>query len=111
METKCIFNATKKDIFNAKSASIAVRDILGETVNVTGCFVAVNEGVRKVTGEPCDIGYLITDRGVVGFSSEVALKAMESFAEYLADSAPESVSVVFTEHKGTNGMFYRFEIV
>ena len=110
METKFNFNVTKKDIFNAKTASISVKDVLNETLTATGCFVAVNEGIRKGTGETCDIGYISTNRGVIGFSSEVAISAIEAFSEYLAD-VNEPVEIKFTEHAGKNGNYYTFEIV
>ena len=106
-------NVTKKDIFNAKSGSKSVKEVLGTELTVTGCFVQENEGIRKGTNDPCDIGYICTDAGVIGFSSETCLKAMDAFADYLADALNdgEEVKIMFKENEGKNGEFYTIEIV
>lgn len=106
-------NVTKKDIFNAKSGSKSVKEVLGTELTVTGCFVLENEGIRKGTNDPCDIGYICTNAGVIGFSSETCLKAMDAFADYLADALNdgEEVKIMFKENEGKNGEFYTIEIV
>lgn len=106
-------NVSKKDIFNAKSGSKSVKEVLGTELTVTGCFVQENEGIRKGTNDPCDIGYISTDAGVVGFSSETCLKAMDAFADYLAEAINdgEEVKIMFKENEGKNGEFYTIEIV
>lgn len=106
-------NVTKKDIFNAKSGSKSVKEVLGTELTVTGCFVLENEGTRKGTNDPCDIGYICTDAGVIGFSSETCLKAMDAFADYLTEALNdgEEVKIMFKENEGKNGEFYTIEIV
>lgn len=106
-------NVTKKDIFNAKSGSKSVKDYIGVALTATGCFLAENEGIRKGTNEPCDIGYIVTNEGVIGFSSETCIKTLEDFAEYLdeANSKKEKVEIMFTEHNGKNGKYFTFSIV
>lgn len=106
-------NVSKKDIFNAKSGSKSVKEVLGTELTVTGCFVQENEGIRKGTNDPCDIGYICTDAGVVGFSSETCLKTMDAFADYLAEAINdgETVKIMFKENEGKNGEFYTIEIV
>lgn len=108
-------NVSKKDIFNAKSGSISVKDVLGEQLIATGAFIAADEGVRKGSGEVCDIGYIVTDKGVVGFSSDVALKSMPDFIDYLKDESvnPDfsGVHISFDEHEGKAGKFYTFSLI
>lgn len=106
-------NVTKKDIFNAKSGSKSVKDYIGVALTATGCFLAENEGVRKGTNEPCDIGYIVTNEGVLGFSSETCIKALEDFSEYLKEaiSKKEKVEIMFSEHDGKNGKYYTFSLV
>lgn len=106
-------NVTKKDIFNAKVGSKSVKDYIGVTLTATGCFLAENEGIRKGTNEPCDIGYIVTNEGVMGFSSETCIKALEDFAEYLkeANKNKEKVEIIFTEHDGKSGKYYTFSLV
>ena len=108
-------NVSKKDIFNAKSGSILVKDVLDEQLIATGAFIAKDEGVRKGSGEVCDIGYIVTDKGVVGFSSDVALKAMPDFIDYLTDecASPDfaGVPISFDEHDGKSGKFYTFSLI
>lgn len=106
-------NVTKKDIFNAKSGSKSVKDFLDVALTATGCFLAENEGIRKGTNEPCDIGYIVTNEGVLGFSSETCIKALEDFSEYLKEaiSKKEKVEIMFTEHDGKNGKYYTFSLV
>lgn len=106
-------NMTKKDIFNARSASKLVKDVIGEVLTVSGCTVRENEGINKL-GEACDVGYICTDRGVFGFTSAVMLKSMRDFAEYLEEclNDGEEVQIRFFTGKSNSGSeFYNFEIV
>lgn len=113
IKMKYAVNVTKKDIFNAKSGSKSVKDFLNVALTATGCFLVENEGVRKGTNEPCDIGYIVTNEGVLGFSSETCIKALEDFSEYLKEaiSKKEKVEIMFTEHDGKNGKYYTFSLV
>lgn len=110
---KYAVNVSKKDIFNAKSGSKSVKDFLGVTLIATGCFLLENEGTRKGTNEPCDIGYIVTNEGVMGFSSETCNKVLGDFAEYLEEaiSKNEAVEIMFSEHDGKNGKYLSFSIV
>ena len=108
-------NMTKKDLFNAKNCSISINDAIdhGEALNVFGCAVLENSGTDK-QGNPCDVGYIATNIGVVGFTSDVCLKAMEDFADYLTDCISDNtpVQVKFFTGQSKNGSEYKnFKIV
>lgn len=109
---KFAINVTEKDIFNAKSGSKSVKDFLGVVLTATGCFLAENEGIRKGTNDPCDIGYIVTNEGVIGFSSETCIKALEDFSKYLekANNKKEKVEIIFSQHDGKNGKYFTFSI-
>ena len=103
-------NMTKMDVFNAKNASLAIPDVLGETLIVSGCAVDENGG-KSQSGEPCDVGYIATDKGVVGFTSNVCLKSMDGFSDILSDALSDGVAigVTFFESKTKSGKpFYNF---
>lgn len=106
-------NMTKKDLFNAKSASKAVKSAIGEVLTVSGCAVVENGGTDK-QGKTCDVGYIATDNGVFGFTSNVMLGGMESFADYLTDALTdgEVVKIKFFTGVSRNGSeYYNFEII
>lgn len=108
-------NMTKKDLFNAKNGSISIDDAIdhGEALTVTGCAVLENSGTDK-QGNPCDVGYIATNIGVVGFTSNVCLKGMEEFADYLTDCINDNtpVQIEFFAGQSKNGSEYKnFKIV
>lgn len=83
MNFKVNVNMRKIDILNARTASIPV-EVNGDPAIVTGVCVIEGEGTDK-QGNPCDVGYIATDKGIYGFISSVILKNMEALAEYLTD--------------------------
>ena len=105
-------NMTKKQLFNAKSASLSIKtDEAKEFHTVTGCAICPNEGVDR-DKNPCDIGYLATDIGVFGFSSVVCLKNLEEFSELLKEclDGGEVLEARFVKGKSANGEFYSIEV-
>ena len=106
-------NMSKKDIFNARSASKSVKSVLGMPLIVSGCCVREGEGLDK-QGNACDVGYIATNDGVYGFTSSVMLKGMSDFADYLNDALNEGeeVQIRFFAGKTNSGSeFYNFEII
>lgn len=108
-------NMTKKDLFNAKNGSISINDAIdnGEALTVTGCAVLENSGTDK-QGNPCDVGYIATNIGVIDFTSNVCLKSMEEFADYLAECISDNtpVQIEFFAGQSKNGSEYKnFKIV
>lgn len=103
-------NMSKMDIFNAKNASISINDVIGEKLIVSGCAVDENGG-KSQNGEPCDVGYIATDKGVIGFTSNVCLNSMTAFADILTDALSDGVAigVTFFESKTKSGKpFFNF---
>lgn len=106
-------NMTKKDLFNAKSASKNVKSALGNTYSVSGCAVVENGGTDK-QGKTCDVGYIATNDGVFGFTSNVMLKGMPDFADYVTEcfNNGEEVKIKFFSGTSKNGSeFFNFEII
>lgn len=106
-------NMSKKDLINAKSASKSVKDAIGKELIVSGCAIAEGAGTDK-QGNPCDVGYIATNEGVYGFTSNVILKGLEDFADYLTDSLNDGEEVkirFFTGISKAGSEFYNFEIV
>lgn len=108
-------NMTKKDLINAKHSSISIDEAIdhGEPITVTGCAVLENNGTDK-QGNPCDVGYIATDIGVVGFTSNVCLKGMDDFADYLTDCINDNtpVQIEFFAGQSKNGSeFKNFKIL
>lgn len=105
-------NMTKKDLFNARSASRSIKDALGVPLIVTGCAVVEGAGTDKA-GNACDVGYIATDHGVFGFTSNVILKGMADFAEYLEETMNDGdiVTIEFFVGKTNSGTdFYNFQL-
>lgn len=105
-------NMTAKDIFNAKSASLSIKDeIASKPFTVTGCALVKNGGINR-DGEPCDIGYIAGEFGVFGFSSNVCIKALPDFADYLSDCLNDGIEVKvhFRTGSSKNGTFYTIAI-
>lgn len=106
-------NMSKKDLINAKSASKSVKDAIGIDLIVSGCAIAEGAGTDK-QGNPCDVGYVATDKGVFGFTSNVILKGMDDFAEFLTESLNEGEQVTirfFTGKSKSGSEFYNFEVI
>lgn len=103
------FNMTAKDIFNAKSSSKSVKNYVGVTLTATGC--AVVDTTNRETGEVKPVGYIATNEGVFGFTSDVLMNVMPELSEYM-ESAGEPVEIQF--HEGTSNAskkFYTMEIM
>ena len=62
MNFKINVNMRKIDILNARTASIPI-EVNGDPAIVTGVCVIEGEGTDK-QGNPCDVGYIATDKGV-----------------------------------------------
>ena len=108
-------NMTKRDLFNAKNASLSVSDAVdsGESYTVSGVALVENAGTSK-SGDVCDVGYIATDAGVFGFTSKVLISALPELAEILSDALDngEIVNVRFNSNKNSKGTdFYTVNIV
>lgn len=108
-------NMTKKDLINAKNASISVPTAIENdwTLTVSGCAVVENGGTDK-QGNPCAVGYIATDRGVFGFVSNILIDALNDFSEYLAESLNdgEAVQIKFIAGTSKSGsVYYSFNIL
>jgi hypothetical protein len=69
---------TKKDIFNARNASLNVKDYIDEPLNITGCAVAEDNGKT--------VGYIVAkDIGVFGFTSDTIIKSLDELAEFIEE--------------------------
>lgn len=103
------FNMTAKDIFNAKSSSKSVKDYIGVTLTATGC--AVVDTTDAETGKVKPVGYIATNEGVFGFTSDVLMNTMEDLSEYM-ESVGEPVDIEFHENTSNAGKkFYTMEIM
>ena len=103
------YNMNAKDLFNAKSSSKAVKDYIGVTLSATGC--AVTDMTDKKTGEVKTVGYIATNEGVFGFTSNVLIDTMDDLAEYM-ESVNAPVDIQFSENTSNGGkMFYTMEIL
>lgn len=113
MNIKLNVNARKKDIINAQTASRSIKTALAETLTLTGIAVIENGGIN-VDKEPCDVGYLFTDKGTFGFISNVMLKNIDMLADYLTDclNDGELCEIRFITGKTAEDQtFYSYEIV
>ena len=112
METRVNKNMTKKQLFNAESASRSITEAIDEGLvfEIVGVAVILNGGKSK-NGTPCDVGYIATaNDGVFGFTSNVILNHIETLADILDD--PEPVNARFiagTTKDGTE--FYSIELI
>ena len=103
------FNMSAKDIFNAKSSSKNVKDYVDVTLTATGC--AVVDTTNAETGEAKTVGYIATNEGVFGFTSNVLMSVMPELSEYM-ESAGEPVEIEFHENTSGKGkVFYTLEIM
>ena len=102
------FNMTAKDIFNAKSSSKSVKDYVGVILTATGC--AVVDTTNSETGEVKTVGYIATNEGVFGFTSDVLMNTMGELSEYM-ESAGEPIEIEFHESESRSGKkFFTMEI-
>ena len=98
------YNMTKKDLFNAKNASLNIKDYIGETLTVTGCATSEDEG------KP--IGYIVADGiGVFGVTSATLIEGIEDLCSFFdEDTATVDIIVKANESKGGK-TFYTMQIV
>lgn len=88
------YNMTKKDIFNARNASMNIKDYIGEPLTVTG--LAIDED----DGKP--IGYIVADGvGVFGVTSNTLIEAITNLIDLLADDESGEPTIA-TIHANTS---------
>ena len=88
------YNMTKKDIFNARNASMNIKDYIGEPLTVTG--LAIDED----NGKP--IGYIVADGvGVLGVTSGTLIEAITNLIDLLADDDGNEPTIA-TIHSNTS---------
>lgn len=88
------YNFSTKDTINAKSASIKLSSIAGQSVVVSGA--AICDDVDVETGETKRVAYLATESGVFGTISPTAVNAIDSIIDYMAE---EQASADITVNK------------
>lgn len=88
------FNMTKKDIFNARNASMNIKDYIGEPLTVTG--LAIDED----DGKP--IGYIVAEGiGVFGVTSNTLIEAITNLIDLLKDDE-DGEPTIATIHANTS---------
>lgn len=88
------YNMTKKDIFNARNASMNIKDYIGEPLTVTG--LAIDED----DGKP--IGYIVADGvGVFGVTSNTLIDAITILIDMLKDDE-DGEPTIATIHANTS---------
>lgn len=114
MTTTINVNMRTKDIINAQSASYSIAMTSPEdTFIVSGICVVENGGTDRQKN-PCDIGYIATDKGVFGFISHVMLKSLPLLADYLKECLDngETCEIRFLKKMTKDDQeFYSFEVV
>lgn len=89
------YNMTKKDVFNARNASMNIKDYIGEPLTVTG--LAIDED----DGKP--IGYIVADGvGVFGVTSGTLIEAITNLIDLLADEDENAEPTIATIHSNTS---------
>ena len=89
------YNMTKKDIFNARNASMNIKDHIGEPLTVTG--LAIDED----DGKP--IGYIVADGvGVFGVTSGTLIEAITNLIDLLANEDEGAEPTIATIHSNTS---------
>lgn len=100
------YGMTKKDLFNAKSSALNIKDYLDTELTITGCAVAVDDDK--------DVGYfVIEDIGVVGVTSATLIDSIGDLIDYMVDSGENSSVVAkVTAHTSKAGKeFYTLSLV
>ena len=114
MTTTINVNMRTKDIINAHSASNSIGMTSPEDIfTVTGICVVENGGTDRQKN-PCDIGYIATDKGVFGFISHVMLKSVPLLADYLKECLDngETCEIRFLKKMTKDEQeFFSFEVV
>lgn len=89
------YNMTKKDIFNARNASMNIKDYIGEPLTVTGLAIDDDEG------KP--IGYIVADGvGVFGVTSTTLIEAITNLIDLLANEDENAEPTIATIHSNTS---------
>lgn len=87
---------SKKDTINT-SASVALQEIAGETINVEA--VAIGEDA-DADGEIKEVGYIKAEDGTIyGTISATALRSIDNIIDLLSDGEAVSVKVVMRKAK------------
>ena len=85
------YNMTEKELFNARNASMNIKDYIGEPLTVTG--LAIDED----DGKP--IGYIVADGvGVFGVTSGTLIEAITDLIDLLADEDEGAEPTIATIH-------------
>lgn len=111
MNTKICTGMTKKDLFNAQSASRTIPEAIDEGLvfEITGVAVIEN-GATSKNGQPCDVGYIATKNdGVFGFTSNVILNKLDMLSEMIGEEPIEGRFKAGNTKDGTQ--YYTIELV
>lgn len=74
-------NLTKKDLFNARSASLKLSDETAK-INVTGCAIAKD---ADEDGKMRDVGYIFSGTKVYGTVSATAIEGISMLIDMIED--------------------------
>ena len=89
------YHMTKKDIFNARNASMNIKYYIDEPLTVTG--LAIDED----DGKP--IGYIVADGvGVFGVTSTTLIEAITNLIDLLANEEENAEPTIATIHSNTS---------
>ena len=89
------YKMTKKDLFNARNASLNIKDYIGEPLTVTG--MAIDDD----NGKP--IGYLVAEGvGVFGVTSTTLIEAITNLIDLLANEDEGAEPTIATIHSNTS---------
>lgn len=100
-------NITKKDIFNARSASVKLADEVG-SINVIGCAIA--EDTDTETGEIKEIGYIFTRDIVYGTVSKTAIDGILMLIDMYKDGERDLVVTVLKRKSAAGREFISLKI-
>jgi len=89
------YRMSKKDLFNARNASLNIKDYIGEPLTVTG--LAIDDDAGK------PIGYIVADGvGVFGVTSTTLIEAITNLIDLLSEEDENAEPTVATIHSNTS---------
>lgn len=85
-------NLTKKDLFNMRSNSVAMKDVIGKELPVDG--YAQVEDVDSETGEVRLFNYILSGGECYAGNSVVIANAMNDLVDYIAEEGGATIKFV-----------------
>lgn len=104
---------TKKDLINARSNSINVKEHLDKALEITGACVIEKAEVDEM-GEiiaVSKVGYLKTNVGIFGFTSATLIECISDVEDMLTDEPETAIPFHFVARQSKNGRtFYTLNL-